>query len=75
MTRLPRVTARETQRAIERDGWYAVGGSGSHRQFKHPTKAGRVTIAGHASATIKLGTLKRIIQQAGLTPDQFVELL
>ena len=69
------MTAREVQRAIERDGWVHVGGKGSHRQFSHPTKLGRVTIAGHAGETIKLGTLNRILRQAGLTVDRFIESL
>ncbi len=75
MPRLPRVTAREARRAIERDGWYHVGGSGSHQQFKHPSKPGRVTIPVHGGATIKVDTLKRIIQQAGLTADESAALL
>ena len=75
MPRLPRVTAREVQRAIERDGWVHIGGKGSHRQFSRPTKPGRVTIAGHAGETIKPGTLKRILRQAGLTVDRFIALL
>jgi predicted RNA binding protein YcfA (HicA-like mRNA interferase family) len=75
MPRLPRVTAREVQRAVEHDGWVWVGGSGSHRQFTHPTKRGRVTIAFHGNATIKADTLKRIVQQAGLTVQDFIDLL
>ena len=75
MPRLPRVTAREAQRAVEVDGWRWVGGSGSHRQFAHSTKRGRVTIPYHGSATIAPGTLTRIIRQAGLTIDEFIALL
>jgi predicted RNA binding protein YcfA (HicA-like mRNA interferase family) len=52
-----------------------VGGSGSHQQFKHPSKPGRVTIVFHGAATLKADTFKRIIQQAGPTVDQFVALL
>lgn len=72
---MPRVSAREAQRAIERDGWVWNGGTGSHRQFGHPTKRGRVTIAFHGPATTKPDTLKRIIQQAGLTIQDFIDLL
>ena len=75
MPRLPRVTAREAQRAVEADGWRWVGGSGSHWQFTHSTKPGRVTIPYHGSATIATGTLARIIRQAGLTIDRFIALL
>jgi predicted RNA binding protein YcfA (HicA-like mRNA interferase family) len=75
MPRLPRVTAREAERAILKDGWYAVGGSGSHRQFRHPRKGGRVTIAMHTSVILKPKAIASIIAQAGLTVDQFLALL
>ena len=38
---------REVIDMIEEDGWYIVATKGDHRQYKHPTKPGRVTIAGH----------------------------
>ncbi len=41
---------REVIKLIEEDGWYLAGTRGSHRQFKHPTKSGLVTIAGKLSA-------------------------
>jgi predicted RNA binding protein YcfA (HicA-like mRNA interferase family) len=75
MPRLPRITAREARRAIERDGWYAVGTAGSHQQFKHATKAGRVTIPSHGSMTLDPRLLRSIIRQAGLTVEAFVALL
>jgi predicted RNA binding protein YcfA (HicA-like mRNA interferase family) len=49
---------------IEADGWYQVDIRGSHRQYKHPKKAGRVTIAGHLSDDIAAGTLNSILKQA-----------
>lgn len=42
---------------------------GSHRQFKHPTKPGRVTIAGKPSDNLAPGTLNSILKQAGLKGD------
>ena len=51
---------------IEEDGWYLVVTKGSHRQYKHPTKAGRVTIAGHLSHDLAPGTLNSILKQAQL---------
>jgi predicted RNA binding protein YcfA (HicA-like mRNA interferase family) len=51
---------------IEQDGWYHVKTRGSHRQYKHPTKAGRVTIAGNPSHDFAPGTLNSIFKQAGL---------
>jgi predicted RNA binding protein YcfA (HicA-like mRNA interferase family) len=51
---------------IEADGWFLVATRGSHRQFKHETKAGRVTIAGKPSDDVPAGTLNSILKQAGL---------
>ena len=75
MPRLPRVTARETERAIVRDGWLLEDSEGSHRQYRHLSKPGYVTIAFHAGRIIDPKTLKSIIRQAGLTVDQFRALL
>jgi len=57
---------REAIRMIEDDGWYLVETRGSHRQFKHPTKPGRVTIAGKPSDDLAPGTRNSIVKQAGL---------
>lgn len=51
---------------IEADGWRLVATKGSHRQFKHATKVGRVTIAGKPSDELAPGTLNSILKQAGL---------
>jgi predicted RNA binding protein YcfA (HicA-like mRNA interferase family) len=56
----------EALRLIEVDGWYLVATRGSHRQYKHPRKPGRVTIAGRLSDDIAPGTLNSILKQAGL---------
>lgn len=57
---------REVLRLLQEDGWYLVKQVGSHRQFKHPTKRGRVTVAGHPSDTLHPKTLTSILRQAGL---------
>jgi predicted RNA binding protein YcfA (HicA-like mRNA interferase family) len=57
---------REVIQMVEQDGWYQVAQRGSHRQFKHPSKPGRVTIAGHPSADLAKGTYNSILKQAGL---------
>ena len=58
---------REILKLIKNDGWYEVGQSGSHRQFKHPTKPGKVTIAVHTlSEDLTPGVEKSILKQAGL---------
>lgn len=55
---------RDVLKIIEKDGWYQVVREGSHRQFKHPTKPGRVTIAGHPGDDLAPGTLGSIFKQA-----------
>jgi predicted RNA binding protein YcfA (HicA-like mRNA interferase family) len=51
---------------LREDGWYQVAQRGSHRQYKHPLKKGRVTIAGHNNDDLAPGTLNSILEQAGL---------
>ena len=51
-------------RLLLEDGWRQVGQSGSHRQFKHPIKPGRVTIAGKPNDDIAPGTLRSIERQS-----------
>lgn len=56
---------REVLKLIEDDGWYLSRQKGSHRQFKHPSKKGLVTVAVHRlSDDIAIGTLKSILKQA-----------
>ena len=51
---------------IEKDGWYLATTRGSHRQFKHPIKSGRVTVPGKPSDDLAPGTLNSILKQAKL---------
>ena len=55
--------SRDVIRELKRDGWYEVNQVGSHKQFKHPTKKGRVTVP-HPKRQIPIGTLKSIEKQA-----------
>ena len=57
---------RDVLKRIQDDGWYQVTQKGIHRQFKHPTKLGRVTVAGHPSQEMDKGTLNSILKQAGV---------
>jgi predicted RNA binding protein YcfA (HicA-like mRNA interferase family) len=57
---------REAINLVQADGWYLSRTRGSHRHFKHPTKPGIVTIAGHPNVDIPKGTLNSILKQAGL---------
>jgi predicted RNA binding protein YcfA (HicA-like mRNA interferase family) len=57
---------REVLALLEADGWYLARTRGSHRQLKHPTKPGTVTVAGKPSLDLPSGTLNSILKQAGL---------
>ncbi len=61
---------RDMIKKIENDGWYLVETKGSHRQYKHSTKVGRVTIAGHPGDDLAPGTLNSILKQANLKEDK-----
>jgi predicted RNA binding protein YcfA (HicA-like mRNA interferase family) len=60
------VKVRDVIRLIEDDGWFVVATRGSHRQYKHVVKSGRVTIAGKPSDDMAPGTLHSVLKQAGL---------
>lgn len=55
----------ELIKMIKADGWYEVNVVGSHHQFKHPTKSGRVTVP-HPKKDISAKTAKSVFKQAGL---------
>jgi len=57
----------EVLKLLEADGWYLVATRGSHRQFKHPSKPGRVTVAGKLSDDLHPKTRASILRQAGLS--------
>ncbi|HEX7957424.1 MAG TPA: type II toxin-antitoxin system HicA family toxin [Pyrinomonadaceae bacterium] len=56
---------REVVRLLEEGGWYLARTRGSHRQYKHPTKAGTVTVSGKPNVDVPPGTLNSILKQAG----------
>ena len=56
--------SREVIRRLESEGWVKVTQKGSHAQFKHPSKPGKVTVP-HPKKDMKPGTLKSIGKQAG----------
>jgi predicted RNA binding protein YcfA (HicA-like mRNA interferase family) len=57
---------KEVIRLLEDAGWYLARTKGSHRQFKHPTESGTVTVSGKMSVDVPPGTLNCILKQAGL---------
>ncbi len=56
----------EALRLLHDDGWYLHATRGSHRQFKHSSKPGRVTVPGKPSDDLAPGTLSSIFKQAGI---------
>jgi predicted RNA binding protein YcfA (HicA-like mRNA interferase family) len=61
------MNSRELIKKIEADGWELVRVTGSHHHFKHPTKAGLVTVP-HPKKDLPIGTVRNILKQAGLWP-------
>jgi predicted RNA binding protein YcfA (HicA-like mRNA interferase family) len=59
------MNSREVIRRLTQDGWYEVAHEGSHVQFRHPTKRGRVTVP-HPKRDLPKGTLRSIERQSGL---------
>ena len=57
---------REAIKLIENAGWFLVRQKGSHRQYKHNDRKGRVTIAGNLNDDLAPGTMNSILKQAGL---------
>jgi predicted RNA binding protein YcfA (HicA-like mRNA interferase family) len=57
---------RDVIRVLTDDGWLQVSQKGSHRQLRHPTKPGKVTVPGKMSDDLPVGTYKSILRQAGL---------
>ncbi|MCE2456949.1 MAG: type II toxin-antitoxin system HicA family toxin [Dehalococcoidia bacterium] len=65
---MPKV--RDAIRLVERDGWLHVRTRGSHRQFRHPDKPGKVTIPGHLSKDLSPSMWNSILRQAGLKGER-----
>lgn len=62
----PYMKVSEVLRLLRDDGWLLVVMRGSHRQYKHGVKAGRVTVPGKPSDDLAPGTLNSILKQSGL---------
>lgn len=61
------MTALEVEKRIIADGWFLVAQVGSHRQYKHPAKLGKVTIPFHRKPKdLDKGTIASIFRQAGI---------
>ena len=76
IARLPSLKARDVMRALERAGFVCVRTKGSHRIFEDPNnRARRTVVSDHRGKDVPRGTLHDIIEQAGLTLEEFLALL
>lgn len=57
----------EVIRMLRQDAWFEVKGRGSHRNFRHDRKPGKVTVPVHGSRDLPIGTIRSIERQSGLT--------
>jgi predicted RNA binding protein YcfA (HicA-like mRNA interferase family) len=73
--KLPRITGEEAIKAFFKDGYYLDRISGSHRILKHPDRKERLSIPVHKGNTLGIGLLGSQIKIAGLTVEQFIDLL
>jgi len=73
VAKLPVISAGERIRALEKAGFYVARQKGSHITLRRDNPPGRVTVPNHK--TMKPGTLNRVIKDAGLNVDEFVDLL
>jgi len=65
---MPKV--RDALRLLRVHGWELVRIRGSHRQFRHPTRGGVVTVAGSLSDDLPPGTWRSILRQAGMDEQE-----
>jgi predicted RNA binding protein YcfA (HicA-like mRNA interferase family) len=73
MSKLPRISGRECVKALEKAGFQVARQRGSHIILRRDDPFGRVSVPNHSE--LDKGTLKSIIREAGLTTDEFLELL
>jgi predicted RNA binding protein YcfA (HicA-like mRNA interferase family) len=73
MARLPQLTGAEVVRRLKRLGFDEDHCRGSHVVLRHPVTTATTSVPCHGSKTIKKGTLHRILKQAGVTQEQFLD--
>ncbi|GAA6617612.1 type II toxin-antitoxin system HicA family toxin [Scytonema sp. NUACC26] len=75
MPKLPRISSREAIRVLERLGFEKVRQTGSHVVMKKETSDGKIGCVVPIHQELKVGTLKGILKQAQVTPEEFIENL
>ncbi|MDH7485057.1 MAG: type II toxin-antitoxin system HicA family toxin [Anaerolineae bacterium] len=74
MAKLPRAPAEKHARAFEQVGWTVVRVTGSHYILSKEGCAFQLSIPYHKGQTVKVGLLKGLIQDAGLTNEEYIAL-
>lgn len=74
MTKLPALKAREVIRILERAGYQVDRVTGSHYIMRHPERRGRIPVPFHGRRDIKIGVLRSIIKESGLSEEEFLAL-
>ena len=73
--RLPRITSRELVSALKRLGFVEARQTGSHLVLKRDQPPARVVVPVHAGRVLKVGTLKAILDEAGVSDEELREAL
>jgi predicted RNA binding protein YcfA (HicA-like mRNA interferase family) len=74
MTKLPALKPRGVIRILERAGYQVDRVKGSHYIMRHPERRGRIPVPFHGGRDIKMAVLRSIIEQSGLTDEEFLAL-
>lgn len=75
MPKLPRISSREAIRALEHLGFEQIRQTGSHIVMKRKTETGEIGCVVPMHRELRIGTLRGILKQAQITPDEFIESL
>ena len=73
MGRLSNISGKEAYKAFRKAGWQTVGQVGSHLVMIKPGVRVNLSVPQHNELSV--GTLRALIRNAGLTVDEFLELL
>lgn len=73
--KLPAVSGKQVITALEKEGWYVKRVRGSHRVLRHPDIPDAIPVPVHGSRPLKRGTLSSVLRTAGVSRDEFAQLL
>jgi predicted RNA binding protein YcfA (HicA-like mRNA interferase family) len=73
--KLPAVNGKQVIAALEKEGWYVKRIRGSHHVLRHPSIPDAIPVPVHGSRPLKRGTFASILRAAGISRDEFAQLL